>query len=338
VALGCFLMISTRKPANSFAPRISIVAPCLNEEDIVPEFLARCKKAVEKITDRWEIILVDDGSRDRTWEAICEGYQHDKRCKGVRLSKNHGHQTALTAGLKSSSGDRVLVIDSDLQDPPELVVEMDRLMTETKADVVHAVRRKREGETWFKLLTAAGFYWLLGFLSDLRIPKNSGDFKLMSRRVIDAINRMPEGHRYLRGMVYAVGFLQVTLEYERKPRARGKTKFSFFRMLRFALDGITSFSMKPLRLATLGGFSIGILGLVWAIVGVVWSFQPGRSFSSLSVLIPFFLFFSGLQLTVVGIVGEYVGRIFEQVKGRPLFFIDERVGIETQMSAKVHVE
>jgi glycosyltransferase involved in cell wall biosynthesis len=312
---------------------LSIVTPCLNEEKVIPEFLARAKGSAQKITEHWEIILVDDGSQDGTWEVIRAEHWKDKRCKGVRLSKNHGHQAALTAGLKASVGERVLVMDSDLQDPPELVIDMDRLMTKTKADVVHAVRRKREGETWFKLMTAAGFYWLLGFLSDLRIPKNSGDFKLMSRRVVDAINRMPEGHRYLRGMIYSVGFRQVTLEYERKPRAMGRTKFGLLRMLRFALDGITSFSMKPLRLATLVGFLTGMVGLAWAIAVVVWSLQPGRSLSSLTVLIPIFLFFNGLQLSVVGIVGEYVGRIFEQVKGRPLFVVDECIGINSERNA-----
>jgi dolichol-phosphate mannosyltransferase len=307
---------------------LSIVAPCLNEEKLVPEFLSRAMIATEKVTDRWEIIMVDDGSSDGTWDAIREHHRKNARIKGVRLSKNHGHQTALTAGLKASGGARVLVIDSDLQDPPELMFEMNRLMTETKAEVVHAVRRTRDGETWFKLFTAASFYWLLGFLSDLRIPKNSGDFKLMSRRVVDVINQMPEGHRYLRGMIYSVGFQQVTLEYERKPRAKGNSKFGLFRMLRFALDGITSFSMKPLRMATLVGFFTGISGLVWATSSVIWSSSQGQSFSSLSIFIPLFLFFSGLQLTVAGIMGEYVGRIFEQVKHRPLFIIDECVGIE----------
>jgi dolichol-phosphate mannosyltransferase len=306
---------------------VSIVAPCLNEEKLVTEFLSRAKAAVDKVTDRWEIIMVDDGSGDSTWHAIREQHLQDNRIKGVRLSKNHGHQTALTAGLKTSSGARVLVIDSDLQDPPELIVEMNRLMTESRADVVHAVRKTREGETWFKLLTAAGFYWLLGFLSDLRIPKNSGDFKLISRRLVDVINRMPESHRYLRGMIYSVGFQQVTLEYERKPRAKGKSKFGLFRMVRFALDGITSFSMKPLRMATLVGFFTGILGLIWALWCVICSCRLGQPFSSLSIFLPLFLFFSGLQLTVAGIMGEYVGRIFEQVKNRPLYIIDEQVGV-----------
>jgi polyisoprenyl-phosphate glycosyltransferase len=306
---------------------LSIVAPCLNEEKLVPEFLSRARAAVEKVTDRWEIIMVDDGSGDSTWNAIREQHLQDNRIKGVRLSKNHGHQTALTAGVKTAGGARVLVIDSDLQDPPELIVEMNRLMTESRADVVHAVRKTREGETWFKLLTAAGFYWFLGFLSDLRIPKNSGDFKLMSRRVVDAINRMPEGHRYLRGMIYSVGFRQVTLEYERKPRAKGKSKFGLFRMVRFALDGITSFSMKPLRMATLVGF------LFWALWSVISSCRLGQPFSSTSIFLPLFLFFSGLQLTVAGIMGEYVGRIFEQVKNRPLYIIDEQVGVVPDRSA-----
>lgn len=310
---------------------ISIISPCLNEEQIIEEFLVRASKTAEILTSSWEIIAVDDGSYDKTWQKIQQAHQKDRRIKGLQMSRNHGHQTALTAGLRFCSGRQVLVIDSDLQDPPELLIELNQRMQDTNADVVHAVRRKRKGETWFKLLTAAGFYWLLGFLSDLRIPKNSGDFKLISRRVVDAINRMPEGHRYLRGMIYSVGFRQVTLEYERKARPMGKTKFGLFRMLRFALDGITSFSMKPLRLATLVGFLSGIAGLVWAIVGVVLSAQPGKSFSSLCVLISFFLFFSGLQLTVIGIVGEYVGRIFEQVKCRPLYNIAGTVGFNTQL-------
>ena len=313
---------------NKAKIELSIIAPCLNEEKLVSEFLFRAKAAAEKVTDRWEIIMVDDGSADSTWHAIRELHLQDKRIKGLRLSKNHGHQTALTAGLKASVGARVLVIDSDLQDPPELMVEMNRLMNESRADVVHAVRKTREGETWFKLFTAASFYWLLGFLSDLRIPKNSGDFKLISRRVVDVINQMPESHRYLRGMIYSVGFKQVTLEYERKPRAKGKSKFGLFRMLRFALDGITSFSMKPLRLATLVGFFTGISGLVWATSSLIWSSSKGQSFSSLSIFVPLFLFFSGLQLTVAGIMGEYVGRIFEQVKKRPLYIVDEQVGVD----------
>lgn len=306
---------------------LSIVSPCLNEQDIIPLFLSRAQSAAEKVTADWEIILVDDGSKDGTWEAIRKFHQQDSRIKGLRLSKNHGHQAALTAGLQASTGSRVLVIDSDLQDPPELVLEMDRLMDDQKADVVHAVRKKREGETWFKLFTASAFYWLLGFLSDMQIPKNSGDFKLMTRRVVDAINRMPEGHRYLRGMIWSVGFRQVTIEYARKPRAKGKTKFGFFRMARFALDGITSFSMKPLRFATLAGFITGLAGLGWAIFLAVGAMRIGTAITSLSLVVPLFLFFSGLQLTVAGIMGEYVGRIFEQVKKRPLYNLAETTGL-----------
>lgn len=283
--------------------------------------------AAEKITSEWEIILVDDGSKDGTWPVIRKFYQEDPRIKGLRLSKNHGHQAALTAGLQASSGNRVLVIDSDLQDPPELLLEMNRFMNDEMADVVHAVRANREGETWFKLLTASCFYWILGFLSDLRIPKNSGDFKLISRRVVDAINCMPEGHRYLRGMIWSVGYRQITLEYVRKPRPKGKTKFGIFRMVRFALDGITSFSMKPLRFATLAGFITGIVGLGWALFIGLDTVRQGVELNHLSVIIPLFLFFSGLQLTVAGIMGEYVGRIFEQVKGRPLYHIAETAGL-----------
>jgi dolichol-phosphate mannosyltransferase len=307
---------------------LSIVCPCLNEEAVVPEFISRAKSAAGKITPRWEVILVDDGSKDGTWPVIRKLHQEEPRIKGLRLSKNHGHQAALTAGLQASSGNRVLVIDSDLQDPPELVLEMDQLMSAQKADVVHGVRKKREGETWFKLLTASCFYWILGFLSDLQIPKNSGDFKLMSRRVVDAINRMPEGHRYLRGMIWSVGYHQLTLEYQRKSRPKGKTKFGLLRMVRFALDGITSFSMKPLRFATLAGFITGIVGLGWALFSGLDAVRRGVELTQFAVIIPLFLFFSGLQLTVAGIVGEYVGRIFEQVKGRPLYHIAETAGLD----------
>jgi len=305
---------------------LSIVSPCLNEEEIVPEFISRVKSVADRITPNWEVILVDDGSKDGTWTAICKSHRQDPRIKGLRLSKNHGHQTALTAGLRASSGNRVLVIDSDLQDPPELVLAMNHVMSEQKADVVHAVRKRREGETWFKLFSASAFYWLLGFLSDLRIPKNSGDFKLISRNVVDAVNRMPEGHRYLRGMIWSVGFRQITLEYERKPRPKGETKFGLLRMMRFALDGITSFSMKPLRFATLAGFVTGIVGLSWAVFSGLDVMRRGVEPTGLSVAVPLFLFFSGLQLTVAGIMGEYVGRIFEQVKGRPLYNLAETMG------------
>ena len=311
---------------------LSIVSPCLNEEAVVPEFISRAKSAAGKITPHWEVILVDDGSKDGTWHTICKFHREDPRIKGLRLSKNHGHQAALTAGLRASSGSRVLVIDSDLQDPPELVLEMNQMMNDQKADVVHGVRKKREGETWFKLLTASCFYWILGFLSDLRIPKNSGDFKLMSRRVVDAINRMPEGHRYLRGMIWSVGYRQVTLDYQRKSRPKGKTKFGILRMVRFALDGITSFSMKPLRFATLAGFFSGMVGLAWAVweIADALRFPGGRG--EVSFLIPLFLFFTGLQLTVIGIMGEYIGRIFEQVKGRPLYNLAETAGLDDRES------
>lgn len=312
---------------------LSVVTPCLNEEHTVEDFLARATKAAEKITSRWEVIIVDDGSGDATWRKICLAHKSEPRIKGLKLSKNHGHQTALTAGLHACSGLRVLMIDSDLQDPPELVGPMNQVMSDQQADVVHAVRKSRKGETWFKLLTASAYYWLLSFMSGMRIPKNSGDFKLLSRRVVDAINRMPEGHRYLRGMVWDVGFKQVLLEYERKPRFKGKTKFGLFRMMRFALDGITSFSMKPLRFATGAGLLTGIAGLSWAMFSSLDAMRRGAELKNLSLLVPLFLFFSGLQLAVAGIMGEYVGRIFEQVKRRPLFNIADSVGLDENIRA-----
>ena len=232
------------------APIISIVVPCFNEEEILPQTLSRVHAAGQTTGLSYEILLVDDGSADRTWEIIAAQAQHDARVRGVRLSRNFGHQMALTAGLERARGSEVLVIDADLQDPPELLGVMLAKRAEG-FDVVYGQRRSRAGETWFKLVTAKLFYRLIGYLAEVSIPPDTGDFRLMSRRAVDAFLLLPETSRFIRGMVAWIGYAQVAVPYDRQARTAGKTKYSLGRMLRFSADAVTGFSIKPLRAATL---------------------------------------------------------------------------------------
>src|SRR5579872_1926325 len=228
--------------SESTRPALSVVAPCYNEEGVLPEFLRRLGVVLDDLKTTSEIVLVDDGSRDGTWKLLTEAAAADSRVVAVRLMRNHGHQLALTAGLSICRGERILIIDADLQDPPELLPEMLALMDQG-ADVVYGQRRQREGEGLLKRLTAAAFYRLMGQLSDVPIPIDAGDFRLLTRRVLDTLLAMPERHRFLRGMVAWIGGRQVPIPYDRKPRAAGTPKYSLARMLRFAIDAITAFSV-----------------------------------------------------------------------------------------------
>ncbi len=228
-------------------PAVSVVAPCFNEEDVLPLFLSRIGGVLDSLGGTSELVLVDDGSSDRTWEIIEKAAVEDPRVVGVRLMRNHGHQLALTAGLSVCRGERVLIIDADLQDPPELLPEMMALMDDG-ADVVYGQRRRREGDGMLKRATAAIFYRLIGRMTDVDIPCDTGDFRLITRRVLDLLIAMPERHRFVRGMVSWIGGKQVPLVYDRDARAAGESKYPFAKMVRFAADAITSFSMVPLRL------------------------------------------------------------------------------------------
>ncbi len=269
----------------------------------------------------YELILVNDRSADATWDLITELADRDPHVVGVNLSRNHGHQLALTAGLSVSRGERILAIDGDLQDPPELLGRMMELM-DAGADVVYGQRSSRSGESRFKLLTAKLFYRLLQRLTDVPIPVDTGDFRLMSRRVVEALNAMPEEHRFLRGMVSWVGFRQVPLLYERHPRFAGSTRYPLAKMLQLALDAVTGFSVRPLRIASYLGvlFSlVGVLLLAYAMAS--WLFgQTVRGWTSLIATI---LLLGSAQLLVLGVIGEYLGRLYLQAKHRPLFIIDE---------------
>jgi polyisoprenyl-phosphate glycosyltransferase len=307
--------------SDTDTPALSIVAPCYNEAPGLREFCRRAAEAARAaVADRYEIVLVDDGSRDATWQVIEELSESDPQIVGVRLSRNFGHQAAVTAGLAVCGGQRVLLIDSDLQDPPELLSTMMQTMDEG-ADVVYGERLARRGETAFKRATASWFYRLLSALSDVSIPRDAGDFRLMSRRTVDALAVMPERTRFIRGMVSWVGGRQVPVRYERQARHAGMTGYPLFKMLRLALDAITGFSALPLRLSLyLGLLAAGVAVLLLLLTLVRWA--QGAVVTGWSSLMAAVVFFGGVQMIFLGIVGEYLGRVFQEVKGRPLFLVD----------------
>ena len=302
---------------------LSVVVPCYNQENGLNELHRRTSQACRSFAaEQYEIILVDDGSRDATWQRIESLATQDPRVVGVKLSRNYGHQNALSAGLSLVRGDLVLIIDDDLQDPPELIVPMYELMQQTSADVVYGQRRSRGGDTAFKTRSAALFYRLLARATDVDIPLDTGDFRLMTRRVADILAHMPERDRFIRGMVAWLGFRQVPFLYDREPRFCGETQYTFRKLLSFALDGVVSFSIVPLRIATYLGALLTvvlvIVGLYALITRVTSGIAPG--WTSLVLLI---VGASAAQLTVLGVIGEYVGRIYLQSKQRPLFLIAE---------------
>jgi len=307
---------------SKVSPNLSIVVPCYNEERVLEELCARLKVACEAAGEaNFEIVVVNDGSRDGTWTKIVELCGRDRRVVGVNLSRNYGHQLALSAGLSLSGGQRVFVIDADLQDPPELLPQMMRLMDEG-ADVVYGQRKLRIGETTFKKSTAAAFYRLLHRLTDTSIPLDTGDFRLMRREVVDVLNSMPEHHRFVRGMVSWIGYNQVALPYNRVPRISGETNYPLGKMIGLALDAITGFSTAPLRLSTYAAGSFMGLALILAIY-VLYSVVFVGTVRGWASLFLGFLIFSSIQLFCLGLVGEYVGRIYIESKRRPLYVIKE---------------
>ena len=314
---------------NQEKPVISVVVPVFNEEEVLPELYRRVQQALDATGEAWELILVDDGSRDRSAEIITRLNQEDPRVKGVSFSRNFGFQEAVTAGLAHASGDAVVLSDADLQDPPEVIPELVARWREGN-DVVYGVRSNRQGESWFKKSTAKIFYRTIHRITSVDIPLDTGDFRLMDRRVVNAILQMPERNRFLRGMVPWVGFRQSGLHYERHARYAGESKFKSVRqMLPFALDAITSFSYFPLQLATYLGFIIAAISLI-AIVIVIGLrlFGQHQELTGQATTLVAVLFLGGVQLISLGIIGEYLGRIYDEVKGRPLFLIDRKWGFD----------
>ena len=310
-------------------PTLSLVIPIFNEEPIIPELDRRLRVFLDDIGGgvgaSWEVVFIDDGSRDRSREMLKTLAAAEPRYKVIGLSRNFGHQLAITAGLDRAEGEAVVVMDADLQDPPEVVREMVTRWREG-FDVVYAVRQKRHGETWFKRLTAALFYRFLRAMLGVSIPVDAGDFRLMSRPVVLTLRALREQHRFVRGMVAWVGFRQIAVKYERPARFAGETKYPFRKMLRFAIDGITSFSIIPLRFATWLGVLSGFAAIgagAWALyIKVHGVTVPG--WTTIMILVALG---SSAQLLVMGILGEYVGRIYEEVKRRPLYAISEEINL-----------
>lgn len=309
-------------------PTISLIAPVYNEEPVLHELHKRIAQVMNKTGESWELLLINDGSRDRSAEIIAQLYEQDNRVKGISFSRNFGFQIAVTAGLDHAQGDAVILIDADLQDPPEVIPEMIAKWREGY-DVVYGVRTEREGESWFKRFTAKAFYRLIDRITQIDIPLDTGDFRLMDRRVVDVIRKMPERNRFLRGMVPWVGFRQTGVYYRRHARFAGISKFGSFRkMLPFALNAITSFSYFPLQLATYLGFGIAGISALGILIVIFLRLFEGHELTGQATTLIAVLFLGGVQLISLGIIGEYLGRIYDEVKGRPLYLVDKSWGME----------
>ena len=308
-------------------PTLSVVAPCFNEEGVLHELYRRISGVLDGAGEAWELVLVNDGSRDRTPEIMRELHDADARVKVVDFARNFGHQIAVTAGMDYARGDAVVLIDADLQDPPELILEMLAKWREGY-EVVYAIRAERKGETWFKEFTAKAFYRIIYKITDINIPMDTGDFRLMDRKVVAALKTMKEKHRFLRGMSVWVGFRQTGVKYVRAERYAGETKYPLKKMLKFAMDGITSFSYFPLQLATYIGFVSAAIAVLGIIVTIILRLSGSHAFFGQATTLVSVLFLGGVQLICLGILGEYLGRIYDEVKGRPLYIVREALGFE----------
>jgi len=307
---------------------LSIVVPLYNEAGNVAELLRRIADVVASLPDApaaYEVIAVDDGSRDATRGLLLDALERDVHLRVIALSRNFGHQIAATAGIDAARGDAVVLMDGDLQDPPELIAAfIERFRA--GYDVVYATRKARAGESRFKVLTAAAFYRIVRRLTNVSIPVDTGDFRLMSRRVVLALQRSRERHRFIRGLVSWVGFNQTGVAYDRDPRFSGETKYPVSKMFRFAIDGITAFSEIPLRFASYFGFFVSIVAFVVAIFEIALRIFTGQNQPGYTSTIFAILFLGGVQLIGIGILGEYVGRIYDEIKGRPLYLVAESAG------------
>lgn len=313
-----------RTPRNRAPNSLSLVIPCYNEEDVLPELRRRLQDLVAQYSFPVEVVLVDDGSKDKTWPLICQYSQEDNFIKAVRLARNFGHQTAITCGLDQTRGEVVVILDADLQDPPELIPEM---INEWKDgyDVVYGQRRKRSGESAAKKFFAFAFYRIFEKIAGLQVPRDTGDFRLMDRRAVDALQSLRERHRFVRGMVSWIGYHQKAIQYDRPERFAGVTKYPFRKSLFLAIDAITSFTYAPLRLASYLGLATSFFAFMY--IGVVIILKIcGINFPGYTSIMASILLLGGLQLTVLGILGEYVGRIFEQGQQRPLYLVDQVQG------------
>lgn len=310
-------------------PTISIVLPVFNESQTLPALYARLAGVMRRLGESYELVFVNDGSRDGSLDVLKKLAAEDSKMRVVSLSRNFGHQMAITCGLDRARGAAVIVMDADLQDPPELIPTLIERWREGY-DVVYAVREERQGESLFKRATAALFYRLIRRLSRVEIPADTGDFRLLSRRAVEGLRATTERNRFVRGLVGWIGYRQTGVRFVREERAAGETKYPFRKMLKFAIDGITSFSFVPLQMATYFGFLISgasFLYIVYAVLQKLLTDRPVTGWTSLMVAM---LFLGGVQLITLGIIGEYIGRIYEEVKQRPLYLVDETFGFESE--------
>lgn len=298
----------------------SIIAPIYNELENIPELYRRVSDVMDSTGEPWELVLVDDGSTDGSTEVIRNLAKEDECVRPVIFARNFGHQIAITAGWDYARGDAVVIIDADLQDPPELILEMAKKWKEGY-EVVYAVRTEREGESWFKIWTASLFYRLIYRITDVKIPLDTGDFRLMDRKVVNVLRQMRERHRFPRGMSAWVGFKQVGVEYKRAARISGETKYPFRKMFRLALNAITSFSYFPLQVATFFGFASAGIAIIAIPVVVALRLAGSHFFEGQTTTLISVLFLGGVQLISLGILGEYVGRLYDEAKGRPLYIV-----------------
>ncbi len=319
-------------------PRYSIVAPIYNEEGNIQKLYDRITQVMDSTGDSWELVTVNDGSRDKSFELL-EALSHkDSRIKVVNFARNFGHQLAVTAGLQHTSGDAMVVIDADLQDPPELILDM---IERWKAGyhVVYAVRQERKGESWFKLFTAKMFYRLIYRITDVDIPLDTGDFRLMDRKVVDALNSMPEHNRFIRGLTSWIGFKQTGITYVREAREWGETKYPLKKMVRFAMDAVTGFSYFPLQVMVYVSFVLGVLAVlaipIIAILRLILGFQfLGGQVTNIIVM----LLVGSFQLFFLFILGQYVARIYDETRGRPLYIVADKVGFDDSKNKSVESE
>ena len=307
---------------------LSVVVPLYNEELVIEAMYERMTGVLEGMGCEYELVLVNDGSADRTLQMAREICARDPRVKLISFSRNFGHQFAITAGMDKSRGEAVVVIDADLQDPPEVIPEMVAKWKEGY-DVVYGVRDKREGESWFKLTTASMFYRILKRMTSIHIPVDTGDFRLVDRRALDQFNTMRERARFVRGMVSWVGFKQGEVRYVRHERFAGETKYPFSKMLKFAIDGMLSFSQAPLKLASTMGLVSSVIAFLFILYGIfVRIFQPEQAIEGWTSVFVAVLFVGGIQLICVGVLGEYIGRMYEEIKNRPLYIVEEEVNFD----------
>ena len=329
------------QPASAFAPppapavttrsragkTLSIVAPCFNEQEVLDLFFERIDTELAKLGVDYEIVCVNDGSRDHTLAVLLKHHQRDPRIKVINLARNFGKETALSAGLDAATGDMIVPIDCDLQDPPELIGQFVEAW-EAGADVAYGVRADRSSDSFVKRLTAQGFYKAFNKMSDVDLPYNAGDYRLMDRRVVEVIRQLPERNRFMKGLFAWVGFNQVGVPYVRPERAAGTTSFRYWKLWNFALDGITSFSSAPIRVWSYIGAGVGALALLWAVWIVLRTLLLGNNVPGYPSLMVAILMSFGVQMLAIGSLGEYVARIYQEVKGRPLYVIMDRYGFD----------